>query len=365
MVQDKVSIIKNFSPAWFAAIMGTGGLASVILLWGEYWPGADKIGLFLAYLNMAFFVVLFIPWFIRWFTYGEEVKKDLNHPLLRNFFMAFPIAVMVIALNINLMAGKGYFSNAFAFNSLLIAWLVGAIGAIIFGVWATFIMMREENTPPQMINFSWFIPPVGSVLVPLVGNPLAIILYKQGSIWAQDVLLINITFLGIGILLFFFIGAFIFSRMVQHPLPPAAMAPSFWILLGPIGAGAVALISTAETAVMFGIIQNTGTVCILGIVLWGLGFWALLQNIALMWHYLKQGPIPFSLSWWAFVFPVAIYTMATIRISHYIDSVLLYYYAILLTLLLIFFWIISFIGTVKGVINKSIFAGHAPHPPKN
>lgn len=364
-MQSQGSIIKGFSPAWFAAIMGTGGLVNVIFLWGSKWQIAYKIGLFLAYFNMALFVAVFIPWLIRWFIYREEVQKDLHHPLLRNFFMAFPIAVMVIALNVNIMASQGYFSPRFTFNILLVAWLIGIIGAVIFGVWGTFIMMKEENIAPQMMNFSWFIPPVGSVLVPLVGNPLVTMLYKQGSFWAQDVFLINVTFLGIGLFLFFFMGAVIFNRMVWHPLPPAGMAPSFWILIGPIGAGAIALISTAETAVMLEIIKNTGTVCILGTVLWGLGFWALLQNIVIMRHYLKQGPIPFSLSWWAFVFPVAIYAMATIRISHYVNSILLEYYAGFLTLLLIFFWIISFVRTLQGVMNRSIFAAHTPAPSKN
>ncbi|MBO8158192.1 C4-dicarboxylate ABC transporter [Thermosyntropha sp.] len=350
-------IIKNFSPAWFAAVMGTGGLANVVYIWGKSWIPAYNLGVILAWLTAALFVIFLIPWILRWILYYDEVKKDLYHPLLRNFFATMPIAIMVVATNVNLM-GKSFFSAEFILKFLLIVWIVGILGAFLIGVWATFIMMKEENTSPQMMNFAWFIPPVGNIIIPLVGSPLVAMLYQKGIAWANTAWLINLTFYGVGFFLFIFVGSVIFNRLVRHALSPAGMTPSFWILLGPVGVGVLSLMGIADTGKMLGFIVNPDILYIFAFILWGFGFWAFVQVLVLTIDYVKQGSIPFSLSWWAFVFPLAVYTMSALKVGHYFNSGLVHGYAGLLTLLLFFFWVISFAKTLKGIGDGSLFIPH-------
>ena len=51
-----------------------------------------------------------------------------------------------------------------------------------------------------------------------------------------------------GILLFVLVASLLYDRMVFHPLPAAPLAPSFWIGLGPIGVGSLALLGLAVEA---------------------------------------------------------------------------------------------------------------------
>ena len=45
--------------------------------------------------------------------------------------------------------------------------------------------------------------------------------------------------------------------------------------------------------------------------LWGFGVWWLAVAVALLVRYLRTGPLPFGLGWWAFTFPLGAFTVGT------------------------------------------------------
>lgn len=354
------NVIKHFSPAWFAAIMGTGGFANVLYLWGGAWSVARFLGMAMAWLNALLFVLFLIPWLGRWFVHYDQLKQDLKHPVMSNFFVTMPVGTMILASNAALM-GTSFLGRPFVYGFAWIAWLIGIIGALILGVYVSYNSLVSEQTPPQVLNFAWLISPVASIAVPLIGNPLVSML-KDGSVnTAKTVLLLNLSFYGIGFFLFIFIGALVMGRLIQHPLPPNAMAPTFWITLGPVGVGAVSLMGLADSAKSLGLLASVDIVYLLATILWGLGLglWALGVALTISWRYLKNGGIPFSLSWWAFIFPLAAYTMASLKLANYFSSTLILWYTVLLTLLLTVIWVLALIRTLGGVVNGKLFQ---PHP---
>ncbi|AHF06260.1 C4-dicarboxylate ABC transporter [Desulfitobacterium metallireducens] len=356
-------IVKNFSPAWFAAVMGTGGFANVLYLWGNIWAPSRSLGIGLAWLNALLFILIFIPWLLRWFSHFDNIKKDLMHPIMGNFFVTMPIGLIILASNAALM-GQKFFSPSFLSSLALLSWLIGVLGALIFGTQASYNMMRSEQTPPQMINFAWLISPVASIAVPLIGNPLTTMLHSMNASWAKTALLINFSFWGLGFFLFLFIGAIVFTRFAQHSLPPNPMAPTFWIILGPIGVGTVSLMGLADSAKLLGVLPGVETLYLLANIIWGLGLWAILITLLISRHYQKHGGIPFTLSWWAFIFPLAAYTMASFKLGVYYQSSLVLGYTALLTALLTVQWILSFVRTLAGSFNGKLFQA-PPQPMPN
>lgn len=353
MSQEK-GLVKNFSPAWFASIMGTGGFANVLYLWGSFWAPSRILGITLAWINALLFILLLIPWVLRWFSHYESLKKDLQHPIMGNFFVTMPVGLMLVASNAALM-GQSFLGKSFVFSLTFYSWLIGVLGALIFGSLASYTMMRTEQTPHQMMNFSWLISPVASIAVPLIGNPMVTMLQGMNASWAKTALLINLSFFGIGFFLFLFIGGIIFTRLAQHPLPPAAMAPTFWITLGPIGVGTISLMGLADTAKLVGLLPGVETLYLLASIIWGLGLWGIAIALLISRHYMKQSGIPFSLSWWAFIFPLAAYTMASLKLGAYYQSTLVLGYTVLLTALLATLWVLSFIRTLGGSLNGKLF----------
>jgi len=355
MADKNVNLIKNFSPAWFAMVMGTGGLANVLHTFGKTLPAANTTAVFLWGLNSLLFVLLLFPWLIRWFTYKEQVMADLKHPLTSNFFITMPAGCIILGSNF-LLIGEPYLSPAFLTALGLTLYIIGAVLAFTFAVIGFYNLVSAEEVGPDPINFAWLMMPVVNIVVPLLGNLLVKALAPLNAQAAQLINLLDIMFYGIGIILFFIMATIVFNRLIMHRLPPAMAAPTFWVLLGPIGVGTVSILGLADTSHALGLLNAVDGIKYLGLLLWGFGFWAFVFSLSLTIKYLKSGGIPFSLSWWAFLFPMAAYTLATLMVYDYSKINLILGYGILLSLLLVIMWVITFAKTLLASMNGKLFS---------
>lgn len=355
VVYLKVSWVQHFSPAWFAAVMGTGGLASVLFSWGGTLPWSGLLGTWLASINAVFLVLFLVPWLTRWLMHPEDVRRDLDHPILGNFFVTLPVAVMIVANTVVLM-GRAVLGGAVLYALVLTAWWAGVAGVGILSIYVGYNLLRADQIPPHFMNLSWLITPVAAVVMPLIGNPLVTMMQVRHSLWTGTVHLVNLSFYGMGIVLFLFIGSITFSRLMQHALPPAEAAPTFWITLGPVGVGTIGLMGLADVSKSLGMLASTVELYLLAVALWGFGLWALGLAVAITWHYARRGGVPFSLSWWAFIFPLAAYTLSAMRVADYFGSGVIKVYAAALTLLLVALWSVTTVLTVKGVWSGRLFA---------
>jgi tellurite resistance protein TehA-like permease len=116
--------------------------------------------------------------------------------------------------------------------------------------------------------------------------------------------------------------AILFLRLALHDLPERESGASGWLALGPIGTGALGLLllggdapaifaanglaSVGEAAKGLGVIGD--------LILWGYGLWWLGLALLKTRRYLAQG-LPFNLGWWAFTFPLAVYTLGTFALA--------------------------------------------------
>jgi C4-dicarboxylate transporter/malic acid transport protein len=361
MTGKNVNIIKYFSPAWFAMIMGTGGLANVLHTFGKVLPAANAVAVFLWLLNSLLFVLLLFPWLTRWLAYKEQVIADLKHPLTTSFFITMPAGCIILGSNF-LLIGQPYLSPAFLNYLGLALYIVGAVLALTFAVTGFFNLVSSEEIGPEPINFAWLMMPAVNIVIPLLGNLLVKTLVSLNEYDAQIINLLDIAFYGIGIILFFIMATIVFNRLIMHRLPPAMAAPTFWVLLGPIGVGTVSLFGLADASQTLGILTNVDGIKFGGLILWGFGLWAFIFALSLTIKYLKTEGIPFSLSWLAFLFPLAAYTLATLMVYDYSKIKLLMGYSIILSLLLAVMWIVTFTRTLFAYLNGELF--NPPSIPK-
>lgn len=88
------------------------------------------------------------------------------------------------------------------------------------------------------------------------------------------------------------------------------MAPAIWINLGPLGAGAVALLNLTKMLPVAGDAFRA-----FAFILWGFGLWWLAMAVLMTLHYLRNLHLPYSLAWWAFIFPLGAYVSATYNVG--------------------------------------------------
>ena len=152
---------------------------------------------------------------------------------------------------------------------------------------------------------------VPMVLVPLIpgASPAA----------ARLLLMACYAFWGMGFLLFLLVATTLHHRLITDPLPPAGLAPSLWIGLGPVGVGTITLIKMAAAAAATPGLQ-AGAIASLSrlaaTALWGFGAWWLAAAIVLLADYLRHGPLPYGLRWWACTFPLGVATLTLARAWH-------------------------------------------------
>ncbi len=355
-MQEKHAI-KHFAPGWFAVIMGTGGLANILFLWEGQVPGLWRASLAVATLaDVGFFIVL-IPWLLRWVRHFDYVRRDLHHPVSSNFFVTMPVATVILGTNIHLIWGS-YLDRAWAFGLMLACWVIAVAGVAFFTLFTTFRFIRAEAPPdPETMNFSWIMAPIANMALLLLGNPVLgqALLFRPD--WCLTIFAVNAAMLGIGFFLFLFIGAIIFVRLAQHPLPPAETTPTFGIFLSAAGLAVSCLLDLGAHARSLGIVTETGLFSVGAATLWGFGMWILAIILIICIHQIRRGGIPFSLGWWAFVFPLAAYTIGSQKIALRFPSSLTRGYALLLTATLVGLWLYILANTLRGVLRGTLFLG--------
>lgn len=355
-MQEKHAI-KHFAPGWFAVIMGTGGLANILYLWEgpafRLWrPSMAVAGL----ADVGYFLVL-VPWLLRWVNHFDYVRRDLHHPVVSNFFVTMPVATVILGTNICLIWSH-HLPPGLVFDLALACWIASILGVAGFTLFTTFRFIGAEEAPaPETMNFSWIMAPIANMALLLLGNPLIGLALQLRPQWASAMLVMNVAMFGIGFLLFLFVGAIIFVRLAQHPLPPAETTPTFGIFLSAAGLATSCLIDLGPAAGSLGLVSETGLFALGAVLLWGFGMWILAIILVICLHQIRRGGFPFSLGWWAFVFPLAAYTIGSQKIALRFPSLLTRGYAQALTVLLVGLWSYILFNTLRGLVRGTLFLG--------
>jgi len=357
--------IKYLAPSWFAVVMGTGGLANILYLWRTSFPLGEFFAIGLAGLAAALYLCILFPWIIRWLSYYEYVRRDLHHPVAVNFFVTMPVATTILGTNIFLIWSR-YLPSHLVFAFSFVAYLIAITGVMFFTFYTTFRMIRMEISPnPETMNFSWIMAPIANMAVLLIGNPVLTMAINSRPQWAISILITNLALFGIGFFLFIFISAIIFVRLAQYPLPPAEMTPSFGIFLSAVGLAVSGVVDTAKNSQAMGLLTSIDFPYLIAAGIWGFGIWIVGIIFIISIHQIRKGGIPFSLGWWAFIFPLAAYTIASQKIALYFITPLTFGYTVFLTGLLVLLWCYTFSNTVFRVVKGTIFLGTPVVPQKS
>jgi len=354
-MRNKINeIVRNFHPAWYASVMGTGGLANAVHLFLGKIPFFEGIAQTLVWLNITLFVLLLFPWIVRWIWHFDRLAEDLKHAMLGNFFATMPVGMIVLGANLYLI-GPDMFSSDFINIVGLVFFICGSVLIIFFTLVVMYYMYVREDLSKDHINFSWFITPVANIVVPILGVPLAAHYLSFEPATAMIINIIDMVFYGIGFMLFIFVGAIVFDRLANHKLPHPQGSPTFWIILGPIGMGVVSLFGIANSLQSLGLLTDTGSLKVFGTIFWGFGFWAFLQTVVLTIRYFKEG-VPFSMTWWAYIFPFAAYTLSTFMVSSFLKSQVVYWYGVGLLVMLAIMWLIVLVRSCLSIENLLFLA---------
>jgi C4-dicarboxylate transporter/malic acid transport protein len=345
--------LRDLHPGWFASVMGTAIVAvatydnpgNVVALRGS----AHAAGVGIAILAYALGAVLTVAYAGRWIRHTSAARADLRHPVLGAMHATVPAGLLVLAVMTSAV-GPAMFPAQVVTGIVATLAVVGAVLGLVISVAFSYMLFTGEH-PAAAVNGGWFIPPVVTIIIPMALAPL---LPHVGPGNARLLLALGYATFGMGFLLFLFTMGLLHDRLVLHPLPPAALAPTVWIALGPVGVGALVPLTLAHAGQhLLGAAAPTIVVIgqLFATALWGFGLWWLAIAVALLVRYLRAGGLPFQLGWWAFTFPLGAFTVATLTLARAWQAPALEGAAVALYVVLVGFWAV--VTTKTTVATRS------------
>jgi len=344
--------LQGFHPGWYGAVMGT----AIVGIIGYQNPGqredlaqaAQVFGVLMVGLSALLAVGLGIPYVARWLRYPGAARADLANPAVGALYGTFPAGLLVLAVGIATVGPSVLSGDATAALVALLA-VVGIALAVTVSVAFAAQLFLSPRVEQPVANGTWFIPPVVTIIAPMVLGPLApyvaptdlpLLIFAGYALW------------GMGFFLFVLVASLLFDRLVFHPLPPAPLAPAVWVGLGPLGVGGLALLGMARVgAPLWGegapIVSTLSA--IVATALWGFGAWWLAAAVVLLVAYLRRGPLPYGLGWWAFTFPLGAFTASTLALGRWWHAGVVEALAVVLFLALVVVWAVVSVTTLRAV----------------
>jgi tellurite resistance protein len=296
--------------------MGLWGTTIATIKGHELYGYSENIGLGLTILTGVISLSLLIIYLWKYVKYPEAVKEEFNHPIRRNFFAGISITFLLAAI------------ATFGFHSTVSfwLWLVGTTLQTIFLITTLRFWVDHKSLTIDHITPPWFIPVVGAILVPVVGvfhAPIEI----------------SWMYFAVGLIFWGILSTILFSRFFFGQALPSKLLPTLSIMVAP---PSVAVISYFRLTGQLDTFTNI------------LYFFAVFLFIFILTFARKFRKTTFSLTWWAYTFPLAALIIASLLIVSQTETVMIPLYLPLLVILHISILTIVSIQTILAIKAEKI-----------
>lgn len=269
--------LEHFPIAIFSIVMGMTGLALAWLKAHAVLGMPFVIGEGLRGAASVLFIFLLAIYGLKALRHRQAVVLEIRHPVRINFFATLSISLLLLATT--------YVETHP--EAALWLWGIGAalqlmLTLAIFSSW-----LHHTHYEIHHANPAWFIPVVGNILVPVAG----VLLASPELSWF---------FFSIGLVFWIVLLTIVLYRLFFHEPLPARLTPTLFILLAPPSVGFIAYLQLSDSLDAFARI---------------LYYTALFLALLLASNAVRFLRTPFFISAWAYSFPLAALTIATLIMS--------------------------------------------------
>ena len=338
--------------------MGTGVLALALNQFPMEIPHLKFAAEILWFANVGLFALCTLLYSARWIFFFSGAKRIFQHSVMCMFFGAIPMGLATIISGFLVFGVKHWGASAIAIAHTL--WWADAAMAFACAWLVPYLMFTRQDHTLQSMTAVWLLPIVAAEVTAASGGVLLNQLSAGAE--AERVLFLSYVLWGTSVLPAFGILAILFLRMVLHKLPKRDMAVSSWLSIGPIGTGALGLLLLGEQAPR--LLANSplapvgdalrGVGMLGATILWGFGLWWLVLAILITLRYVREG-LPFNMGWWAFTFPIGVYSMATLTLGRMSGVHFFVQLGALFVTTLAVMWLIVTGRTVLGAYDGNLF----------
>jgi tellurite resistance protein TehA-like permease len=301
----RTGAVATLFPGYFALVMATG-----IVAIGAQQQDLDWLADGLYLVAAGAYVVLTVLVVARLALYKDLLLADLTSHARGFAFLTIVAGTNVLGGASGLIHGWWGLARGLWWASLVL-W-----AALVYTTLVAVVLRDDKPGLGAGINGTWFLLTVATQSVAVVG---ALLLARDGG----DLLAFTcIAAFLLGLVLYLIVMTMVFLRWTFQPLEPTEADPPAWIAAGAVAitvlAGANLLAARAASAR----VEELASV-IEGIVIlaWATAtFWFPLMIAIGVWRHIAcRVPLRYHPSYWAMVFPLGMYGVATFRMRAEID----------------------------------------------
>ena len=347
-LDDRRLALAAVGPNWFASVMGTSIVATAAAGLPVRVPGLRPFAVVVWVLAGLLLIGVIAATVGHWIRHPQRARAHLDNPVMAQFYGAPPMALLAFGAA-TLLAGGDLIGAPAALVVDVVLWLIGTVLGLLVAVAVPYRLFTRFDVPPDGAFGGWLMPIVPPMVSAATGALL--VSHAPAGQLRQTLLLSCYAMFGITLVASLVIITLLWNRLAQHKVGPAAMVPTLWIVLGPLGQSITAANNLGERAALALPSADAGAFRVFGLV-YGVPVW----GFALLWGALAvaltvraaRNGLPFSLAWWSFIFPVGTVVTGTSDLAVASGADLFRVAAVLFFAGLVLAWLAVTVRTAAG-----------------
>lgn len=357
--QDRAAPLRYVGPNWYAAVMGTAitGNAGAALPGCPAWARDVCTGVWgLAAVLLGAVLAARAG---HWVRHGDQARRHLMDPAVAPFYGCLPMALLAVGSGA-LALGPRVVGGHVAVAASAGLWAAGAASGLVVAAAVPYLMMARHRIGDADASPVWLLPVVAPMVAASTGPALVPHLAAGNAQGRAALLLGCLAMFGVSLLATLAILPLVWGRLVRHGPLPVAVTPALFLVLGPLGQSATAAGTLADAAPAARLPSPYAAALEGFAVLYGvpvIGFALLWLAIAgaMVVRAFRAG-MRFSMTWWAFTFPVGTCATGATSLARHTHLHALTWLAAGLYALLVAGWLAAASGTVRETLAGRLLA---------
>jgi C4-dicarboxylate transporter/malic acid transport protein len=348
-------VFARLGPNWFASVMGTGIVATAAATLPVQWPWLRGFAEAVWVLSAVWLITLASAEVVLWTRHRSAARGYARDPVMVQFYGAPPMALLTVGAGA-LLLGPSLVGAHAAITIDAVLWPLGTITGLAASAAVPYLMFTRLLTAPDAAFGGWLMP-VDPPMVSASTGALLIPHLPAGQL-RLTMLLACYAMFGLSLIPSLVVITQLWHRLVRHSVGPAAMVPTLWIVLGPLGQSITAVNLLGGVAHLALPPPYSTALAALGVV-YGVPVW----GFAVLWGALAAAltvraarqRLPFSLTWWSFTFPVGTCVTGASGLALHTGAIAFRWTAAGLYLALLAAWAIVAARTANGAWQGRLF----------
>jgi tellurite resistance protein TehA-like permease len=325
-----LSELEKLHPDCFALVMATGIISNALFL-----EGYHRLSRLLLLTNALAYAWLAFLTLLRGIRFPQAIWLDLISP--RCVFAFFTLVAS------NCVFGAGLHLRGAGADALHL-WVLAFLTWVIL-IYFSFGIFAFRNTPARakVIEGGWLLAIVGTEALVILG---ALIAPSTGDLGPAVFVLIHMLW-GVGIALYAILVALLAYRIFFFEVVPEDLTPVLWVVMG-----AAAITTNAGSTL---ILTGSGMPSLtyvrpfiegVTLIMWAWATWwiPLLVLFGIWKHVVRHVPLTYSPALWTILFPLGMYSVASLRLSLAVDFPALRAISLTMVWVSVAAWIATVIG---------------------